>query len=100
MDKDIKTYILTFEEYNTNNQTAITQMAFKAKDLKELEGVLREYENDCDSWPNERIIEHSFEGPDDFFDAGGFCSREISFVCEETKEDLLHWYKTHWGDTN
>lgn len=96
--KNLKTYVLLSKEYNSHHQEGISTITFKAVSLDWLDQYISEWQSGHEELIPKGRFKNQFKGPKDFFYAGGFCSKDISFTCKETGEDLSGWYqKQGWG---
>lgn len=85
----MSTYILTIKEYNSDGQEGQTTVKFKAESLDALAVLYTKYENGLE----DSNIVQKFRGPKTFHEAGGFCSETLSFICKESRQDILPWLK-------
>ncbi len=90
----LKTYVLTVEEYNCHSQEGFSIHSFKADSLEQLDS----YINIWESGTEEKIpagrykVKHKL--PARFWEAGGFYSDYLTFVCKETGEDMKKWWES------
>lgn len=93
-----KTYLLVSQEYNSNSQQATVYVFFRAESLDQLDSYIHIYQNgESDQIPVGRF-RTIFDGPEDFYEAGGFSSIDLSFICRDDGIDMSRWWnKNGWG---
>lgn len=88
----LKTYVWVSREYNSNSQEGEIICTFKAESLEQLEEYLLLYTSgEEDQIPKSRLKVKN-KVPRNFFEAGGFCSDDISFTCIDDKKDMSDWW--------
>lgn len=92
-----KTYILTTEESNSRGQSGTIVHTFKASSLAFLNDYIDLWEDGFEDEIPEGQYASVPNLPPRFYEAGGFSGRNLTFVCEETGEDMKVWWETHWG---
>ena len=90
----LKTYIWVSREYNSHSQEGNIIVTFKAESLNQLDTYISLYQNGLEEQiPKGRFkIKHQI--PARFYEAGGFCSDDLSFICRDNGEDMSKWFNT------
>lgn len=90
----LKTYVYVSLEYNSNSQEGYIIRTFKAESLKQLGQYVTLWQDGHDDQIPRGRFKEVAKLPRYFWDAGGFCSDDISFICKTDDKDLAKW----WND--
>lgn len=88
----LKTYVYVRLEYNSNGQEGYTTITFKAESLKQLESYVALWSNGLEQQIPGARFRQVEKLPRYFWEAGGFCSDDISFICKTDGKDLAKWW--------
>lgn len=90
----LKTYVYVSLEYNSHSQEGYITRTFKAESLKQLEAYVALWQEGHDDQIPQGRFKEVAKLPKNFWDAGGFCSDDISFVCKTDGKDLAKWWNS------
>ena len=92
------TYILTTEEHNSHGQSGSITHTFRASSLAFLNDYIDLWEDGYEDQIPEGQYTFEENLPEDYYEAGGFTGRNLTFTCQETGEDMKIWWETQgWG---
>lgn len=90
----LKTYVYVSLEYNSNSQEGYITRTFKAKSLEQLQAYVVLWSEGLETQIPQGRFKEKRKLPKNFWDAGGFCSDDISFTCITDSKDLAKWWNS------
>lgn len=88
----LKIYKWVSKHYNSNSQEGEIIVVFKAESLKQLDSYIFSYQKDDNPIVPKARLKVKEKLPKNFYEAGGFCSKDISFICVSDKTDMKEWW--------
>jgi hypothetical protein len=94
----LKTYVYVYCEYNSHSQEGEVTVTFKAESLDQLNTYVDHYQNGDEKQIPKGRFKIKYDLPPRFWEAGGFCSDDLSFTCKTDGKDMADWWNAlGWG---